>query len=691
MRDLKVYLNKEGHTCPFCNSTDKNSNICKASSDLTFALCHKTGGGFNVGDIMEVQIRPGEPEATFAYVGESDDGWGQWKREDSDQPRKKERKAQTRTWQYFRMVDHTCTPEVRVTRIDTPGESKRIFQEVIQDDFNQGSTVADLAPKLAPLYWDEVRKRAADGELVFLVEGEATADAVRGIGLNATTLHVNGDPQILSGCGLEASQFVVCPDQDVVGIKKAKEVSEAIPGCRFLHVRPGTPEWNGSMPRGDGLDAFDWIANGAQPQDFLKNITSELDTRGLGGHGMARTLSGDIAKLLNLEMEERADEAWALRNEIKKFHKANDAKISRELLQAIQNRYSPVRAGSKVARRRSTRRSTSKRTQYLHDGLTPAASICQTDGPSDAGKSSFEAEKCIAVVEGRGCFDRDYPAKQGSVLYIATDSGTNDFYATLDNLGYSDHPAIAQGESEPGDVGYIEGAPAFFIWAESPEDGIKAWTATPPNIAHLIEFVRDNNVRYIVMDSVKTIMGEGVSYTDNTVVAQFLIMLKSTVCLTTGATICLINHDGVIQGEAAGAKAWKENVTMRTRLESVHSPDGKRIGSKALVCKDRVGGSNRSFGYKFSSTAAFELMDGAEPVSRCDEQIAEILWHAYLQGKKHLLKCSILEETRKLGIADSTVSNTLSQVHFGDLIQKRSRGVYELTKNQLEAFDRRYL
>ena len=37
---------------------------------------------------------------------------------------------------------------------------------------------------------------------------------------------------------------------------------------------------------------------------------------------------------------------------------------------------------------------------------------------------------------------------------------------------------------------------------------------------------------------------------------------------------------------------------------------------RALIVKDRVGGQGRSFGYKFAANAAFELMDGAELVSR---------------------------------------------------------------------------
>lgn len=403
-----------------------------------------------------------------------------------------------------------------------------------------------------------------------------------------------------------------------------------------------------------------------------------------------RTYTEDINCLLDLELQEFIDQVIPLRKQIKKTHGVNDAKINASLMDAIRQRFSPVAKKKTVQRRRSVRRTSIAKTVYLHDGLTPAASICMTDGPSSAGKSMFEIEKGIATVEGRGCFDRDHPTKQGSVLFIATDSGVNDFYATLDQLGYGDHPALLQGQLMEGDEGYVEGAPSFFVWGESPEDGLTAWTATPANIAQLIEFCRENDVSYIVMDSVKTIMGPVGGYTDNQVVAQFMTMLKSTVCLSTGATICLINHDGVEDGAASGAKAWVENVTMRTRLEPLETPDGARSGTKAIICKDRIGGNARSFGYKFAADAAFELMDDVELVSRADDQIAWILWEAHLNGKPFLKKASILEETRKASIADSTVSNTLSQCESADLIRKKSRGVYELTTRQLEAFKRTY-
>ena len=83
-------------------------------------------------------------------------------------------------------------------------------------------------------------------------------------------------------------------------------------------------------------------------------------------------------------------------------------------------------------------------------------------------------------------------------------------------------------------------------------------------------------------------------------------------------------------------------------------------------------------------------MDGAELVSRCDEQSAFILWEAHLKKRDFLTRASILEETRRAGIADSTVDNTLAQCDNADLIRKRSRGRYELTRNQLDAYKRQF-
>ena len=104
---------------------------------------------------------------------------------------------------------------------------------------------------------------------------------------------------------------------------------------------------------------------------------------------------------------------------------------------------------------------------------------------SGAGKSLFEIEKCIAVTEGRNCFDREKRFEAGSVLFIATDSGASDFYKGLDDLGYTEHPAVEQGEVEPGEPGYDQQAACLYLWAESTEEGIERWSATMSGLVRL--------------------------------------------------------------------------------------------------------------------------------------------------------------------------------------------------------------
>ena len=132
-----------------------------------------------------------------------------------------------------------------------------------------------------------------------------------------------------------------------------------------------------------------------------------------------RRFTDDIDALLDLELAERINDAVPLRKDIKKVYGVQDSGIAKELLYAIQRRFTPntTKPESKASSQYPPQYNPAV---YLHDGLTPTAAVCQTDGPGDAGKSSFEIEKCIAVVEGRSCFDRDHPTKQGSVLFIAT-------------------------------------------------------------------------------------------------------------------------------------------------------------------------------------------------------------------------------------------------------------------------------
>ena len=100
------------------------------------------------------------------------------------------------------------------------------------------------------------------------------ADAMRGKGLEAvaTLGGSNGFNSDRDGGHFDSTRVVVVPDQDKCGVKFARKVAAAYPGCRWLLPYPGTAEWNGAMPDDGGRDVADWIADGATVEDILQGV-----------------------------------------------------------------------------------------------------------------------------------------------------------------------------------------------------------------------------------------------------------------------------------------------------------------------------------------------------------------------------------------------------------------------------------
>ena len=665
----RLIASSRRNPCPVCGRTKDGD--CRILN--TGAIFCQTYADEHIGTEVE----------GYKFAKRNDDGrTGTWVPADQwgDGTKPESFYAKRKEWAYYNRAGNQAVAYVR--------EGTKKFQV----SKLPGSSVSDLIGDLLPYRYSELEGVKS----VYVAEGEKCADRLWELGYPATTF--NGGA---NGFKLErdAGHFgpdvtlILVPDRDETGIAYMHQIAAAYPDNLklWLRVFPEQPQfWSAKCPVAHGLDIADWLA-GKAPDAARQMIAGAIskDEILLTQKNKSRNYTEDIDALLDLELAEDINRVLPLLREIKRNYGVQQNQIDASLYQAISKRFGiKHESESKIKKRSSARLTSVSSSGYLHDGLTPAASICMTDGPAGTGKTMFEVEKCIAVVEGRGCFDRDASCKRGNVLFIATDSGLNDFVATLENLGYDNHPAVLQGEIEPGEDGYIEDAHRLFKWAESPLDGLQKWTATPAKIAELVAFIKEKKIIYVVMDSVKTIMPGDANYADNATAAQFISMLRSTVCLPTGCTISLINHDGFNPGQAAGAKAWKENVSMRTRLEEVIAPDNSRIGTKAIIVKDRIGAGQRSFGYKLGTDTAFELLDGAEIVGRCDEAITELLWEMYREGKPQALASSIVSRVVPCGYSPKTVYNTLGNWSNSDLFAKKSRGVYCLTKNQIEAFKR---
>ncbi|QNJ14848.1 hypothetical protein SynA18461_02217 [Synechococcus sp. A18-46.1] len=173
-----------------------------------------------------------------------------------------------RAWTY---CDREGNPILEVLRSDDGKGNRKIRQRSLI----KGRRPREVASQVVPQGFHQAKQALEDGApFVFIPEGEPCADAMRGLGLEAvaTLGGCNGFNGDRDGGHFDPTRVVVVPDQDACGVKYARKVAAAYPGCRWLLPYPGTAEWNGSMPKDGGLDVADWIAEGATITDVVEGV-----------------------------------------------------------------------------------------------------------------------------------------------------------------------------------------------------------------------------------------------------------------------------------------------------------------------------------------------------------------------------------------------------------------------------------
>ena len=176
-----------------------------------------------------------------------------------------------RSWVYR---DSGGTPTLEVHRTDD-GQGRR---KIWQSSLIEGKRPKELSDRVVPCGLREAKQALEEGApFVFIPEGEPCADALRQLGLAAVSTlgGCEGFNPLRDGGHFDPTRVVVVPDQDKSGLKFARKVAEAYPGCSWLLPYPGTPGWNGAMPNDGGLDVADWIADGADVEEILGGVRKE--------------------------------------------------------------------------------------------------------------------------------------------------------------------------------------------------------------------------------------------------------------------------------------------------------------------------------------------------------------------------------------------------------------------------------
>jgi putative DNA primase/helicase len=253
------------------NTSNPASKPLQVSKENPCPHCGKPDWCYSIGELSV--CNRDQPPAT---------GWEATSKADKDghfyyapvQKKKAIRPAQTRYWEY---PDRNGSPLVRVRRIDNGKNHKKDIKQQHWDtdknDWVMG--LGDVERASIPIYrYADVQKAIANGDYIFIVDGEQCADALWALGLAATTsIGGMGKWRITDTSDLQGGKVVICPDRDSPGVEDAAKISQHFPEAQWLYCYPDSWVWD-NLPKSQGLDVKDWIDDQKlSAEDLLNSLT----------------------------------------------------------------------------------------------------------------------------------------------------------------------------------------------------------------------------------------------------------------------------------------------------------------------------------------------------------------------------------------------------------------------------------
>src|SRR5919199_2988664 len=263
------------------NSNDKHSaskaGLIRVSKEAPCLHCGKPDWCYLIGN-LSVCNRDQQPATGWETTSKTDEDGHYFY---APVQEKKPLRAPATTYYYY--PDRDGLPLLRVRRKDFgDGRKKDIKQEHWDKDRNEWVMGAGKVPRAnVPIYrYAEIQKVIANGQHIFIVDGESCADALWDLGLAATTsLGGAGKWRITDTSDLQGAKVVICPDRDEPGIKDAAKISEQFPEAQWLYCYPDSWAWD-NLPASQGLDVKDWIqSEKIDAQTVLNSLLSFPRTR----------------------------------------------------------------------------------------------------------------------------------------------------------------------------------------------------------------------------------------------------------------------------------------------------------------------------------------------------------------------------------------------------------------------------
>ena len=373
---------------------------------------------------------------------------------------------------------------------------------------------------------------------------------------------------------------------------------------------------------------------------LLKELDQQRPAPHSGQTDAQKEYSELVAAALDGVISGDEDSVMRLRAELMKQFKRNDAQVEAALIKEYVSRQIGLVTADEPE---SVDMSRLGGMDFLVDGFIPANDQTLLYGKAGSGKTTASLEISFAVLEGNGCLDHSHPARQASVLFIASDSGAVPLKAALQEMGLDDHEALK-----------ATIANRLYVWASEQSQGTTAWAADLRGCIRLQRFVELHRIGLVVIDSCKAVCSAaGLDYQNNQLVTELLTFFKKVICSYT--SVLWINHDGTATNASAGAKAWQE---VPSAVHQIIKDENSR--SRTWHARKMRVGSERSFVFGLED-GRLVLLEGAKPTGKCSDQIIKALQDAFLQGEHWLNKT----ELRKRVCVDGgptfkTLDNTLS-------------------------------
>ncbi|MFN9559798.1 MAG: DUF3987 domain-containing protein, partial [Dolichospermum sp.] len=230
--------------------------------------CGKPDWCYSIGD-LSVCKRDYEPAPGWYRTDKADSEGHPYYAPIKETWAKPPRPAKTTHYYY---PDRDGNPLIRVVRKDD-GKGKKDFYQQHWDGKQWVKGLAEIKRENIPIYrYKEVKEAIANGENIFICEGEGKADLLWSLGLPATcNIAGSGKWRETDSKDLEGASVILCPDRDVPGVKHCEAIANDFPNAQWLYCFPDSPLWN-HLPESRGADLSDWIDEGATKDDIINAI-----------------------------------------------------------------------------------------------------------------------------------------------------------------------------------------------------------------------------------------------------------------------------------------------------------------------------------------------------------------------------------------------------------------------------------